>query len=58
MTEAELKVAESDVVEDIPMIEATTPREAEAPLFTVKQSTKEEREGIEEGEAEDTMDTT
>jgi hypothetical protein len=58
MTEAQLKVAESDVVEDIPMIDATTPREAETPLVTVKQPAEEDMGGIEEGEAEDTMDTT
>jgi hypothetical protein len=58
MTEAQLKVAESDVVEDIPMAEATTPGEAETPLVTVKQPAEEEMGGIEEGEAEDTMDTT
>jgi hypothetical protein len=58
MTEAQLKVAESDVVEDIPMTEAATLGEADTLSVIAKKPDEEEMGSIEEGEAEDTMDTT
>jgi hypothetical protein len=58
MTDTGLKVAESDIAADTPMAEVTeTQTEAETPRVTIEEPDGE-GQTVEEGEAEDKMDTT